>query len=289
MDKESKRIAATASPDDPRWKNCSICGERFFSVYEKVKTCGYACGNEYKRRVAAKKAEAMIPPGVIDRRPKSKRWDTPVIKPCVICGTEFAVPVSLSHRYSTCSRKCSTIRRSEDHRQYEDVIKQCDFCGHDFKPKRGVVAERRRFCSDVCRINWLNSGMDGGPTNLERWLFAALDILKIQYTPYAPLDRYVADALLPKYNIVVEVDGEYWHRKRAERDRIRDRTLASKCYTTIRFSDSVLKDESSAVDILTRSISEFLVLYENNQQVPKHSPYRVFWSDDKYFDLKEVV
>lgn len=48
-------------------------------------------------------------------------------------------------------------------------------------------------------------------TKPERYFAKILDELDIQYETQAPVKRYVCDFYLPEYNMIIEIDGDYWH------------------------------------------------------------------------------
>ncbi|MDQ6598081.1 endonuclease domain-containing protein [Bacillus salipaludis] len=319
-------------------KVCVVCGVPFKNKYKKVKTCGYDCGNELKKRKNEIKRAASIPEGVIDRRPASKKWDTPVIKSCCICGQKFAIPKSLQHRYSTCSDECTSQRHSKLHKKYESIKKKCQWCGKEFYPKPGVVAEKRLFCSDDCRLEALNASnrqhrpprtgtciicstpyrkkrptqkwcsrecmwkdenyisrrslslaelaKGKKPTKIEKWLYEALEEGELNFKKYVPIGAYIVDALLIDYNMIVEVDGRYWHEKKAEHDKLRDIILSKKGYTTVRFSDVVLKNKKKSIQIILESIKEIISLQLNKKNVKEERPYKVFWSREIFKDFQ---
>ena len=136
-------------------KVCPICGNIFKTPSGKVKTCSQKCGYEFNKRRNKEKAKTLVPDGVIDRRPKDRKFDKPIFKNCFICGKEFAIVPSQLGKYSTCSSECSSKRREQVNRKYEDVERRCDVCGKTFT-YRYKKNKHRMFCSDQCRITALN-------------------------------------------------------------------------------------------------------------------------------------
>jgi very-short-patch-repair endonuclease len=94
-----------------------------------------------------------------------------------------------------------------------------------------------------------------GPTELERWLFAALDADGVNYEPYAPVGQYVADALLPDHAVIIEADGVRWHRKREARGRERDADLAAAGYTVIHFTDLEMTSQRKACALVAEALA----------------------------------
>ena len=80
---------------------------------------------------------------------------TMVVKRCVSCESPFEVPAKFARRYSTCSRACSSRRRSDLGWGY--AWTKCEVCEKELqvrvaKLERGLF----KYCSDECRIVGLN-------------------------------------------------------------------------------------------------------------------------------------
>lgn len=94
---------------------------------------------------------------MIDRTPPSQQHkrNTLVVKQCCICNADFQVPVNLAHRYSTCSRPCSTIHRQR--LKGGRVYVKCPVCLSSFTMQANDAARgSRHFCSNDCRMIGLN-------------------------------------------------------------------------------------------------------------------------------------
>ena len=52
-----------------------------------------------------------------------------------------------------------------------------------------------------------------GNTSLEEKLYKQLELENIKYIPQYVIDYKVFDAYLPDYNLVIEIDGIFWHPK----------------------------------------------------------------------------
>jgi len=64
----------------------------------------------------------------------------------------------------------------------------------------------------VARLSYLSKIGRGRINNLEKKLYSGFKKYKINYIPQYPMyDKFVVDAYLPKYNLVVEAFGRYWH------------------------------------------------------------------------------
>lgn len=152
----------------------------------------------------------------------------------MICGKEFKSPTP--HR-----KYCSPHCRFFD----PDVKKICAYCGKEFFPKRGkpnqkfccldcrnrgstasveirhclncgkeikvypyqIKRNKGKYCSAKCQFEHCQSG-----TDIELAVKRYLDEHKIPYIFQYNLDGiYYPDFYLPEHNLVLEVQGDYWH------------------------------------------------------------------------------
>lgn len=136
---------------------CAYCGS-WFSNEPKVKTCSRECGYAYNRLRNAQKTTSSVPPGIIDKRRRGRHYDAPTIKSCIVCGALFAVSDGTKDHYSTCSRTCSSVRRSRIKRKHPDTEKSCLACGKKYVTRfNGNKLKREMYCSNTCRLKALNS------------------------------------------------------------------------------------------------------------------------------------
>jgi very-short-patch-repair endonuclease len=89
-------------------------------------------------------------------------------------------------------------------------------------------------------------GMLGrGPTDIERIMGRALRDAKVKYVEQQRVGPYYADFYLPELNVIVEVDGEYWHRGREDKDAQRDAYMARCGYRVFRFGGEFVKSNAA--------------------------------------------
>lgn len=50
-----------------------------------------------------------------------------------------------------------------------------------------------------------------GNTSLEEKLYRQLELEKINFIPQFVLDYKIYDAYLPDFNLIIEIDGTFWH------------------------------------------------------------------------------
>lgn len=62
--------------------------------------------------------------------------------------------------------------------------------------------------------NWIKKNKlpsSSKDTKPEKLFALILDILNIEYEKQKPVKKYKCDFYIPKYNLIVEIDGDYWH------------------------------------------------------------------------------
>jgi len=137
-----------------------------------------------------------------------------------------------SHAFTAvCRRKLSQAlkgrKHSALHRQRNSAAQKRKFKLHpELKwVAQSPIAKQKRARSLAAA--WAS----GIGSSIERKIAACLDALKVVYTRQVPFPPYVVDIFIPKYSLVVECDGSYWHgtAKAEKYDRWRDRKLVSEC------------------------------------------------------------
>ena len=160
---------------------------------------------------------------------------------CGICGKEFEVTRASTQRF--CSRQCqgkwqSTQINELNPRSRKKKI-SCDYCGKDFLVKNYKIGTfNNLFCSNACRRRWFaeiftqdekykeQSRIRGAyimsmratiddcdKINSKPQLIAnsLLDALSIEYEREKQFTYYSADNYLPYFNLIIEIQGDYWH------------------------------------------------------------------------------
>jgi len=108
-------------------------------------------------------------------------------------------------------------------------------------------------------ISLLRSGRMGSPSKPEQTLAALLDDMELDYQQQVHIEGYrgVPDFLLPDYNLVIEVDGVFWHRLRKAADRKRTKQLQALGYMVLRISDKQMLDLETVRHKIAGQIQEF--------------------------------
>jgi len=94
-------------------------------------------------------------------------------------------------------------------------------------------------------------------TKLEEVVKDFLDSKGVNYIPQYPLRQgFIADFALPDRKIIIEVDGDRWHRekKKLKKDGFRDYMLKRSGWTTIRIKE---KEIDNLQELLSSIIDEY--------------------------------
>jgi len=133
------------------------------------------------------------------------------------------------------------------------TYRACLVCGKEIRVIAALV-KRKKFCSHSCNsIAQIQRGVVRAYSKPECQLAEALSQLGVKYEWQVPLAGYVADFLVRKSRVVIEVDGEYWHAlpENVERDAKKDAALSSAGYRVYRIpSLTVVKDAAGAAESL---------------------------------------
>lgn len=238
---------------------CEVCSKGFHlppSRKNKAKFCSHKCQGLFKRR-------------------KNKQ--------CQQCGTSFR-PRKNDSKF--CSKECASTSQQRD-----KVRCNCKWCNKEiYKAKSNK--SKSKFCTVWCANKWAKRNqvkINCEVCNKELWVSRSrynncsccskkclqnLKINKVEKEVYSILrsfnlevieqheinKKFVVDAYLPKYNTIIQVDGDYWHgnpcyypdpnkmqRKNIARDKSLDKYLIKCGYQTIRIWESELKSNTSII------------------------------------------
>lgn len=155
---------------------------------------------------------------------------------CETCGKQFEVSKLSSQRF--CSDKCQiqwqTTQTGELNSRFTSVLMPCTYCGkqHYVKPYK-LNEQENFFCSKKCRQAWYaevysqreewknesrrrilnqfqNSCFDI-ETIPQKIVNDILDELGVDYYREKSFEYYAVDNYLLDYNLIIEVQGDYWH------------------------------------------------------------------------------
>lgn len=156
---------------------------------------------------------------------------------CEICGTIFRATKSSSQRFCSivCQCKWQSTQIGIINPRYKRIEVKCDYCNKKIYVKKyKVESEQNHFCSIICRQDWfaniwsqteecknksreiminlLTSGKisktNSKPQQIIDCLLSSIGInFKKEYgIKYYCIDNYLFD-----FNLMIEVQGDYWH------------------------------------------------------------------------------
>lgn len=118
-----------------------------------------------------------------------------------------------------CSRECANLYHSKKMTRYEHPIKKCSFCEKEFKTK----LNRKKYCSVKCASSSNLKTINGKePKNIktkpELEFKKILEENEINFIFQKSVQwkhgwKKWYDFYIPQYNILIEIDGIYWHGK----------------------------------------------------------------------------
>lgn len=156
---------------------------------------------------------------------------------CEICGAEFECSKTSSQRF--CSKQCNSEWQKTltgiNNSSFTQVLIPCSYCGqeHYVKPSR-LSKQNHFFCNEKCRQDWyaniwsqreewrqkkkidavkiLQRGkVDKVNSKPQEILDNILDKNNINYEREKSVIYYAIDNYLCDYNLMIEVQGDYWH------------------------------------------------------------------------------
>lgn len=199
-------------------KTCPICGKawRQPNSHSGVKTCSIECGAKYRSKKADRECEQCGKPHLMSEGQKycslkcvgaAKRLrakNERVTAACKNCGSRFEQCKPKPRKY--CSRECANTAR-----RITRVKTACKTCGKKFEQYEN---SNQKYCCRRCFHTAAKS-----TSGLESKFAALLDELgieykrdfRIQYDSTNPLKAKRYDFLITGTNVLIEVDGDYWH------------------------------------------------------------------------------
>lgn len=152
---------------------------------------------------------------------------------CTYCKKPILVQPSKIELTKFCSKKCA----DDSKRDY--VERTCKQCHKTFQlPSWETKKGKGSFCSKRCFLQYK------GESSIEKKMRYALQRAHISFLQEVPIGKYRADFLLPQHNIVLECDGEYWHKipTTRERDRRKNNFLKENGYSVVRLTEKMIRE-----------------------------------------------
>lgn len=216
--------------------NCKNCNKAFLSKKKTSLFCSLICSQKYRKQGSMVKCKYCTKSFYLNKARLNKQY--------YFCSPEhhnlFQSRNKVHYDCKICSKPCVASPSTF----FKRNVKYCSLQCRDKDPD--VKKQLHKMCNDQQKIK-INK--------FEQYCYNLLDSLHIDYEPQASInDKICVDALLPKYNLVLQFDGDYWHgnptkfkeldhrqQARVNRDKSQDAYLRKCGYKILRFWQSDIK------------------------------------------------
>lgn len=211
---------------------------------------------------------------------KKKRERLRVI--CEWCETEYRIPLNLKNTSRFCCKECLQKWQSVNFKGSNSSVYvkrhkvNCDWCNNTLLRTDYELSNRRfNFCDNECRNNWhrevyvkseefISMSRNIALTNIQEGKYKTtntqphlitnqlLDELGIPYKNEHVLGEWSFDIYLHEHNLLIEINGTYWH-------------CDSRIYTDIRYESQlkrIIQDKRKRTFIVNESNIKPLYLWE---------------------------
>lgn len=203
-------------------KICKVCGKKFnIKAYLVKQGYGFYCSKECWF-------------ALFNQRKKEIK--------CKQCGKEFKVIRAVYKKHPKfCSKVC------KDNAKIDQISRICKGCKTSFDlPRSAIDRGRGSFCTWKCFKRYR------GESSLELLVRQQLEKLNEPFQQEMKVGKFSADFYLPKRNLVIECDGEYWHMSRniKLRDQRKDKLLGKLGYNILRLSGQDIISKNFVLETL---------------------------------------
>lgn len=192
---------------------------------------------------------------------------------CPECGKEYEIVVGAKNKSKNrtyCSQECKNLAHSHRQTTGEHLqTRACEFCGKPVEKQPSLFNEHC-FCSYSCANSWrkgksyeelfgeeraliikekiakTTEERNSNPRYVSKLhLRVKEEMLRQGITGFLTSQRYSyfeLDEYNPDLALVVEIDGEYWHRSKQEQDQRKDSFLKNRGLQVIRLKEKCIND-----------------------------------------------
>ena len=222
--------------EDGRQKKgfCSIECKSRSQQRRVIRHCSY-CNKEIERT----EYQSSIKENVFCSKECNSRYlyeTTHETRKCKICGKEYVTEKISSQRFCTpaCANEYQKTRVGKLNANYHRVEVKCDWCGEPFDIQKYKVMQDHHFCGKECQREWYAKDfsqredfknlmrtkilkqfergeigkLDSKPQIIVNQL---LDNNNIKYQREYSVGFYAVDNFLSENNLMIEVQGDYYH------------------------------------------------------------------------------
>ena len=191
-------------------------------VIIRDKSGKFAKGNSYwLGKKGIKKANS----GSFKKNQKPWNKGKRTFKICLNCGKEFSTNkgAMTKPKQKFCLNKCSSEYRHKNNNQPKCLVcrKYCQKCykkeNHHWwkggRPKCIKCGKLLTYRAKLCNLHYLEQQFKNKSfTNIEKILYKELKIMGIIFEKQKLINKkFIVDAYIPAFNLIIEADGSYWH------------------------------------------------------------------------------
>lgn len=230
-----------------KYINCKICGkERYIksSHFKKGfgKYCSSKCYGISKKGVLSKKRNGEWLECSLEGCTRKKYFPLNLLKKATnkYCSREHRIE---SLKGKTPWNKGLPGLRGEKNSHWKGGFPKCK-CGEKLSVRTAIRCSHCRNTSLEMKQRLLKERLKQQQgksfTRIEQMLYDYLNLRKIKFEQQKVIEFYTVDAYIPHLNLVIEVDGEYWHSlpETIWRDKAKNTYLKKYGYGLIRLSES---------------------------------------------------
>lgn len=146
---------------------------------------------------------------------------------CKNCNKNFIIEKNYlkKSRGLFCSHLCHSIFRGSE-------VIECLNCKSEFRHGKSLKA---KFCCFACYRKY------SGESGIEQKFRITLQNNNIPFTQEAKIGKYSVDFLIN--NVVIELDGDYWHKYTQERDNRKTKFLEENNFIVFRFTENEINTD----------------------------------------------
>ena len=227
-------------------KICAFCGKPFqvYPCESRHQCCSHECASLLRKGV----------PNIPNSKPK-------VEKICQHCEKKYLVHPCRAASSRYCSFKCTgSANVSRGLKQYNYLRRKrtpypCPTCGNIRLLRDSEIKSGRFFCGIRCyRLH--------RPTSIERIIQDELRQIGIEFVPEHRIGRWCIDIFIPSFNVAIECDGAYWHKRThdIDRDRRKDIFLGKLGIQVIRLPEEDIRSHLN--QCVQRILSSLIAMHD---------------------------
>ncbi len=146
-----------------------------------------------------------------------------------------------------CSRSCLSHNWSfQKRKQLSDSLKRYYIRNGGFSSEHKKNMSKSHSTPEYIKkwvIPFTRAGLSITESSIEHKVKNYLIENKIEFSKHYLIDRYFPDFVLEKQRLIIECDGDYWHRNTKEKDKMKDKCYEENGYQTLRLREKEINED----------------------------------------------